>query len=431
MIKGNGKFRYIWDLLIAMLATYCSIEIPFRLVMNYPANSLISFADHLVIIAFIADLFVNFRSSIMRNGKWTADPKIISKKYLASWFIIDLIAAIPFEYILLHAASPLFLMARLPKMLKLFNLINFKSKWEYTINFNPGLIRLALFFYFMGIGIHWISCGWLEIRIIETGADMIKEYVKALYWSMTTVTTIGYGDITPDRERIIEMVYTMIIQVLGAGAYGYIIGNIASLLANIDLAKVHHQERVDRIISFMRSKKFPVKLQERVHNYFNYLWESREGYDDSAVLEELPESFKLEFALLLNKGILEKVPMFKGADPNLIKEIVLFIKPCVYTPGDNICTYGEIGNKMYFINKGTVEVVSEDGSKVYATLKDGDFFGELALLLMQPRNATIRAVDYCDLYSLDKESFDTAIHHYPEFEKYIKEMAAERMNKKS
>ncbi len=427
MIQGNGKFRYFWDLWIALAATYCAIEIPFRLVINYYPDQILFFADAIVILSFITDIFIQFKTTIIVNGKWVKDGKIIASAYLKSWFVVDLLAAIPLGFFFLPASSLPFMLSRLPKILKVLRLFNFKNKWEYTIKLNPGLIRLGLFFYFMGLGVHWISCGWLNIRLVDAGADMIKEYVKALYWCTTTVTTIGYGDITPDRERPLEMIYTMVIQVLGAGAYGYIIGNIATLLANIDIAKVHHRERADRVNTFMRSKKFPEALQERVHNYYNYLWATREGYDDSAILNDLPESFKFEFALLLNKNILEKVPVFKGADPNLIKEIVLCLNPCVFTPGDAICTFGELGDKMFFINKGSVEVVSEDGQKVYATLKDGDFFGEIALLLMQPRNATIRATDYCDLYSLDKDSFDKAIAHYPDFEKHIKEMAEERM----
>lgn len=429
MIKGNGKFRYFWDWWIAICATYCAIEIPFRLVMDYNPSAALDLADLLVFLSFVADIFVNLRSTTIINGKLVDDPKILSKNYLRSWFIIDLVAAIPFGFFFPAATGITLMLLRLPRILKVLRLLNFKNKWEYTINMNPGLIRLGLFFYFMAIGVHFISCGWIELRVINEGADMLKEYIKAFYWTTTTVTTIGYGDITPDRERIYEVIYTIAIQVMGAGAYGYIIGNIASLLANIDVAKVHHRERVDRVNTFMRSKKFPLHLQERVNNYYDYLWATREGYDDAAILNELPESFKYEFSMLLNKNILEKVPMFVGADPNLLKEIVLCLKPCVFTPGDAICSFGEIGDKMFFINRGTVEVVSEDGSKIYATLKDGDFFGEIALLLKQPRNATIRATDFCDLYSLNKDSFDAVIAHYPDFEKHIMEMAEERLKR--
>lgn len=423
MIRGNSKFIYFWDLWIAFLATYAAIEIPYNITVHHDHSPLFDLADRLVLISFIADIFIRFRISILQNGVWINDSKIIAQKYLKGWFFVDLVSAIPLEFFM----SPVFFQSL--RILKVLRLFNFKNKWEYTINLNPGLLRLGFFFIFMAFGVHWISCGWLELRIIEAGADRFKEYVKALYWCTTTVTTIGYGDITPDRERISEMVYTMIIQVLGAGAYGYIIGNIATLLTNIDIAKVQHRERTDRVNTFMKSKKFPEMLQERVRHFYEYLWDSRKGYDDSAILSELPESFKYEFAMLLNKSILEKVPLFKGADPNLIKEIVLCLKPCIYTPGDAICTFGEIGDNMFFINKGTVQVLSQNEQQVYAALKDGDFFGEIALLLKQPRNATIRATDYCDLYSLDKDLFDKAISNYPDFEKNIKVMAQERLNK--
>jgi voltage-gated potassium channel len=56
----------------------------------------------------------------------------------------------------------------------------------------------------------------------------------------------------------------------------------------------------------------------------------------------------------------------------------------------------------------------------------GAYFGEIALIDSAPRNATIRAREYCDLYSLDKESFDEVIKEYPEFYEKIKEMAKKR-----
>ena len=45
---------------------------------------------------------------------------------------------------------------------------------------------------------------------------------------------------------------------------------------------------------------------------------------------------------------------------------------------------------MFFINRGTVEVVSEDGAVVYATMDEGKFFGEISVVLSRPRTASIR-----------------------------------------
>jgi voltage-gated potassium channel len=82
------------------------------------------------------------------------------------------------------------------------------------------------------------------------------------------------------------------------------------------------------------------------------------------------------------------------------------LRPVVFTPGDFIFRAGQYGQNMYFISRGTVEIIAPDGTTVLTTLTDGQFFGELALLFSQPRSASVRAVDYCDLYTLDKDTFD-------------------------
>ena len=52
--------------------------------------------------------------------------------------------------------------------------------------------------------------------------------------------------------------------------------------------------------------------------------------------------------------------------------------------------------QMFFINRGTVEVVSEDGTVVFATMNEGKFFGEISLIFSCPRTASIRSGDRSD-----------------------------------
>jgi len=424
--KKNRKFIFAWDIYISLLATYAAIEIPLGMVLDFTPPSFILSLNWLVTLSFIADIFIRFNSFADQNKK--NEHKAVRKKYPRGWLIIDVLSAIPFELV------PALAFLRVLRLLKVIRVISFRTTWLYHINLSPVIVRLSFFTYFLGLCAHWISCVWLNIRVPFDNdalpghpANMVNDYIQALYWSITTITTIGYGDITPHHNRNVEMLFTMCVEITGVAAYGYIIGNIANMLTNMDMAKARHQEHVDRMNRFMKLKKIPEKLQEQVYQYYNYLWETRRGYNDATILSELPESFQFEFAMLLNKTIIEKVPLFKGADPNLVREVIFKLKPCIFIPGDEICAFGEIGDKMYFINKGTVEVVSEDGKQVYALLKEGDFFGEIALLLKQPRNATIRSVDYCDLYSLEKDSFDQVISNYPAFEKNIKNLAHERM----
>ena len=130
--------------------------------------------------------------------------------------------------------------------------------------------------------------------------------------------------------------------------------------------------------------------------------------------------------LFLNGDIIEKVPWFQGAGEELIRAVALEMRPVIFTPGDFVMRAGEPGREMYFISRGTIEIISPDGAKVYATLTAGDFFGEMALLLNQPRVAAARAVDYCDLYMLEKETFERILARFPDFAAHLEEVAGKR-----
>ena len=83
------------------------------------------------------------------------------------------------------------------------------------------------------------------------------------------------------------------------------------------------------------------------------------GYDESDFLKGLPQSLQSEVSLHLKKEIIEKIPLFKDADPNFVKEISLHLKPVVLIPGDCVFVEGDVGNEMYFVVKGELEVLNK------------------------------------------------------------------------
>jgi voltage-gated potassium channel len=249
-------------------------------------------------------------------------------------------------------------------------------------------------------------------------------YLRALYWTITTLATVGYGDITPVNAA--QMLYAIMAMLFGVGLYGYGIGNVAHMLANIDQAQAHYHASLDRLSNFLRYRKIPVELQRQIFEYYSFLWERNLGYDEAVILSELPEVLRIEIAMAMKREFIEKVPFFHGASPQLVREIAVELRPVLFRPGDDIFRAGEIGRHIYFISKGTVDVIAADGHTVVATLTDGAFFGELALLLQRPRSATVRAVDYCDLYSLDKATFEIIVSCFPDFAAHIKEEAERR-----
>ena len=115
---------------------------------------------------------------------------------------------------------------------------------------------------------------------------------------------------------------------------------------------------------------------------------------------------------IVNRDILERVPLLKGGGPVLLHNLAMMLNPVVYEAGETIIRQGEMGQEMYFISRGQAEAHDAAG-KVLRTLTDGEFFGEISLLLAQPRSASVRAATTCDLFVLHKADFDRALEGFP------------------
>jgi voltage-gated potassium channel len=426
MIHPESKTKAYWDLFVLIITIFAAIIVPLTVVFSQFFVRLSVFASFLIYATFITDIILRFYTAFSRQGKIISDKKLVAQQYLTHWFSIDLIAALPIGLILSISSLPndsIVQLLRILVLLKLFRIGNTLQRIGGT-NINPAILRLFLLVFWILVAAHIIACGWILLSGIERGMTPVTRYIRAFYWTITTLTTIGYGDITPTTN--IQTLYVIFIEILGAGMYGLVIGNIANLIANIDIAKTQFKEKLDKVNTFLKYRNIPQDMQKKINNYYNYLWDSRRGYDESSVLDDLPVSLKESVAIYLNKEIIEKVPIFEGASDELIKDIIMNMTPVVFTPGDDIVRAGEVGFDMYFISKGSVDVLSADGQTKYATLSDGQFFGEIALLLSTPRTATIRAREYCDLYRLDKETFDRILTRYPGFKETIEDLAEKR-----
>ncbi len=86
-----------------------------------------------------------------------------------------------------------------------------------------------------------------------------------------------------------------------------------------------------------------------------------------------------------------------------------------YEPGQVVFNQGDIGDRLYIIKKGTCDVIRMDdgAARKIVTLKDGQFFGEMALLNQTTRTATIRAVDPLDVLSVPKKDLSALIEYLP------------------
>lgn len=402
---------YVWEVIIVVAATLAAIVIPAKLVLRLPSADF-SIFEILLSIVFAVDVVLYFGR--VRTSRRSLKPY----RYPLIWLGLDILAAIPF---VLLSAPPVFQLFRLAKVARLLHYM--QEFWRRNVH-QSLVLRIVFFNFGLGMVTHWLSCGWLAVRGLNDTADALTNYISSMYFCITTLTTVGFGDVTPANNA--ERLYVICMMLFGVGVYGFAIANVASMLSKINPARAHYSENMERLDAFMRYKSLPVNLRKRLTDYYTYLWEQRLGYDESSILASLPPSLKTDVALHLKREIIQKVPLFNDASEGFIRDIALQIAPVVYLPGDYVFCAGEAGNDMYFVSKGELEVVSKDGQTIFTTLKDGDFFGEIALILKQPRTASVRATSFCDLYRLDRELFERVLSRYPEVAAKIQERAEER-----
>ncbi len=128
---------------------------------------------------------------------------------------------------------------------------------------------------------------------------------------------------------------------------------------------------------------------------------------------------------VITDEILKQSPLFGNGDPLFLEQVILALKPKQVGEGEMVIKKGDIGRELFLVEQGEVEIL-DDAGNVVKVLRDGDIFGEVALLTSSVRNANVRAKIPTDLYTLDKRDFSRILHDHPQFANRIQEVARER-----
>ena len=317
---------------------------------------------------------------------------------------------------------------RLNRLIRLDRFLEFRLKIETRSSY-PFLFRIVYLVLLILVIIHWNACVYFMLsKTIEPTewvfpnktADSSKlyfQYIYCYFWSTLMLTTIGeVNNPTNTFESIIMTLNFLTAIVLIAT----LVGNIGSVISNMSIEQDKFQHKVDSIKSLMKLRKVSKELDERVIKWFGYLLKNNQTIDESEILANLPEKLSIEIASYVHLQTLQKVHIFSDCEEALLRELVTKLKIQVYSPGDYVCRKGDIGKEMYIVKRGSLEVVNDDGSKVFVTLKAGSFFGELSILNIlgiktgNRRTANVRSVGYSDLLRLSKKDLWHVLQDYPE-----------------
>eukprot|EP00756_Hemistasia_phaeocysticola_P016787 Hpha_TRINITY_DN15498_c2_g12::TRINITY_DN15498_c2_g12_i1::g.173097::m.173097/K04950/CNGA3; cyclic nucleotide gated channel alpha 3 len=436
LFAQEDSLRNRWDILIFSTVVFIGIVVPLRMGFLIKEWQRWLPVDILIDILLGLDIVVCTMTTFEIDGEVIKDRQEILHHYLRGWFAADILSVFPFEAIALVTKSyhPAY---RANRLIRMGRLTYYFSQWEKVTSLKPSVIRIFKSTFVILFLAHFIGCAFFLVILIEgdtakvdfTGTENIlnrslgSKYIRAFYWSFVTMT--GYNNTNPHTQ--LETIFSIFVTMVGISLFATIIGTVGSLVTNLDSSALYFRQKMDGINDYMKYKRIPQDLQNEVRNYYTYLWKSGKGLDKNKVLDDLPPYLKNKMSVILNSEIIKKVPLFQQCkdDTEFINEIVKCLKPRVCLPNSFVVRKGEVGTEMFFISRGELNVVSDD-DKVVFTLKDGGFFGEIALLYDTKRTASIVARTYCDMFVLTKEDFKKVMKKFPTQSKGIKEIAKER-----
>ena len=279
LLEGS-VLRTICDIIILVLIVVCCVIVPFQAAFRHIISLRSSLFIYILDLFFLADIVLNFRTSFRLQGIVILDKKQIKKHYIRGLFFVDLIALLPIDAIFLGRPEiqiwqiSAVLVLRGIRLLRILRLHTILLRWERQSQLNPGYLRIMKFIITIVLLIHVLACiwflasyidgfpsdSWATIYVIADSAPR-EQYVRSLYWTVTTMTTVGYGDIIPHRQ--IEWILSIIVMLLGASMYAMIIGNVASIFSNLDSLKTSFWHRIESATGYLRYRKVPQKLNDR------------------------------------------------------------------------------------------------------------------------------------------------------------------------
>ncbi|GMH45263.1 hypothetical protein BSKO_13220 [Bryopsis sp. KO-2023] len=443
-IHPMSALRTSWDVLMLGLILVLCVVAPFRIGFDIRSSPILDVFDLTCDLLLTLDILLNFFTGFVDKNETHLEIRKVAQQYLRFWFWADIASTLPVSQMMKLGILPqnqfiltlkLLRVIRLFRMLKVARLMN-RLKWWVMIRFSVrSIIKFLLIILMVA---HWNTCLWCLMSrwgnaedtwagVAQINIEAIpwpKLYLICFYWAITTMTTIGYGDIRPVTDP--EKVLTLLVMCTGSCCYAYGITQIVTIVSNLNMADVFYHAQVDNLHEYIERRGLPKSLNHRILEFYDFKrHHSGVFFNEREILKDLPHSLRAEVVMHISDDISKKVakiPLFADLEERFMDSIMVRMKYTPYPPGETVVMEGEVGTRMYFINKGLLQV-SVHGCTV-ATLKSGNFFGEVALYHNKGRRtATVETLTYCEICSLQRKDVEEALGPYPNITKLIRERA--------
>ncbi|CEO97275.1 hypothetical protein PBRA_000620 [Plasmodiophora brassicae] len=412
MLMPESPCRIAWDSIMMVAVVYSFTVIPFQ--FAFLPSSSVSLDNVVADGLFLLDIVVQFFSAqTTSSGEVLVHRRASVLYYVKGWFAVDLVSSVPYSFIALSSdmhpnIDGVFIpvnVLRLTRLFKALKAIRMRGNFtnaEFSTRMHPGVARFlrlsftvfivghisACLWYFIGKAYDHSPDSWIQ-RVWTNGAaikdhNAFERYVISMYFAFTTLTTVGFGDLTPKTRP--EMVFAMLLFVIGVLLFSYTMANVTSLFYEYDRETRKYRDRMSALILFCRSAHLTPPVERQVVHQMSREWRHVPmSHDWETVRLELPSELRFLIMWDCHAATLKVARPFALLQANDLddvhRKLIASIQPFHAVRGQIIGRAGEPCKGLYIVARGTVEQTAKANGQQVALYNHGNCFGEVGLLL--------------------------------------------------
>jgi len=434
VIYPDARLKEVWDFGVLLAILYSCVSVPFRFCFSSNAEGLLLVFEIAISLFFCVDVLFNFNLAYLIDEKWVISRPRIAARYLRGWFWVDAPSSVPVELIALvgnHEGNQylstlrVLRMFRLLRLMRLLKIDTYIARIEDAFKINLVGLRILGMVTRLLYMVHLLGCFWFYVGISSLSAGyetswitaynsgaayedgVATQYRYAVYWAITTVATVGYGDLTPQNDW--ERDYSMLAMLIGAMMFGYMVSTVGSIVATFEREAFERQRKMDSVKDWMASRNVPQKLFVRVRTYYEHYYAKKSAFNEEEILSSLPPGLRNECTSMLLRDTLGVFPLFALVGIDFQRAVYPHLKPVMYVHQDLIYKRGDKAEDTYFLRKGAVDVLAGgSGTLVLFRVNQGQHFGEEAFT-NQKRASNIISNGMTEAWTLSNDKLEDVV----------------------